>query len=159
MSYAYIVYPDVCLDALDEKSQNNTYSKLFLGELIKEKQRVCTIQTKRFFGFIPDFHWKKILEIILDLLKKENINENEINVIQVVLGSLERDGIEDYPYMDNFTPLLDLAKDKSDSHDVVIVCNNPIITSRIKGFMKNNFHLGSYYILSAREGYLNLINP
>lgn len=157
MREAYIIYPDVCLDALDKSSNGNaTYSKLFLGELLKEKWRVCTQQTKNYLGFISDFHWKKLVNIILNLL--ESINRDEINVVQIVLGAIERDGIEDYPYMDNFTPLLDLAKDKSDTYDVKIVCNNPTITSRIKEFMRDNSHLGNYYVYTAKECYLHLIN-
>lgn len=156
MREAYIIYPDVCLDALDKDSNENTYSKLFLGELLKEKWRVCTPQTKNYLGFISDFHWKQLVKIILNLLDK--VNNDEINVIQLVLASIERDGIEDYPYMDNFTPLLDLATDKSDTYEIKIICNNQTITSKIKEFMRENSHLGTYHIYTAKECYLHLIN-
>lgn len=160
MVSAYIIYPDIFLDALDKKeSENSTYSKIFLGELLKEKERVCIQDVKKFFGFVSDYHWQGLIEIILEMLKNpESIGQEEINVIQTVLFSTDRDGIEDYPYQDNHTPLLDLAKDKSESFDVRIVCNNQTTITSLKQHMQNHSHFGNYPILSAKEGLFEIRN-
>jgi len=157
---AYIIYPDIFLDALDKKgSENSTYSKLFLGDLLKEKERVCIQDVKNFFGFMAYHHWQSLMEIILDMLKNpEAISREEINVIQTVLFSTDRDGIEDYPYQDNNTPLLDLAKDKSESFDVRIICNNQTTITSLKQYMQIHSHFGNYSILSAKEGLFEIRN-
>ncbi len=82
MTYSYLVFPDVLLDCLDDENKNNKtkISRLFLSQLLKEKIRVCTLESKRFRGFIADYHWKCFLEIILELLRGNGINEDEINV-------------------------------------------------------------------------------
>ena len=156
MVNAYIIYPDIFIEALEKNSNDNfTYSKLFLGELLKEKERVCTEESKKFFGFLSNYHWKSLIDTILNMMKL-NLSEKEINLIQVVLFSAERDGIEEYPYKDNYTPLLDLAKDKSDSYDVKIICNDQKTISELKRLMGNFTHFGKYYILSSKEGYFEI---
>ena len=157
MTNAYIIFPDVFLDSLEKESNDNTtYSKFFFSKLLDEKFRVCTIETKKFRGFVADYHWDCLIETILPFLNSEGITEEEINVIQVVLASVDRDGIEKYPYKDNYTPILDLAKDKSDSFDVFIICNNQEVKRKLKELMKAYTHFGVYPILSSKEAYLNL---
>ena len=159
MSYAYIVFPDVLLDALenDEDNENAKSSKFFLAQLLKEKLRVCTIDSKKFRGFIAYYHWKCLVEIIVELINNENITDEEINLIQLVLEAVDRDGIEDYPYKENYTPILDLAKDKSDSYEIIIVCNNNSIIQKIKQFMQQP-HFGKYYIFNSEEAFLHILN-
>ena len=156
MVNAYIIYPDIFFEALEKKGNDNTtYSKLFLGELLKEKERVCDKETKKFFGFLANYHWKHLVEIILDMLKSD-LSDEEINIIQIVLFSIERDGIEEYPYQDNHTPLLDLARNKSDSYDVKIICNNQKTINKLKDLMGKFPHYGNYQILSSKEGYFQI---
>ena len=158
MVNAYILFPDIFLDALEKESNNDniTYSKFFLSKLLEEKFKVSTTESKKYRGFIADYHWNCLIDTILPFLNSEKITEDEINIIQIILASVDRDGIEEYPYKDNYTPILDLAKDKSDSFDVFIVCNNQMIRQKIKEFMKKYSHFGSYPILSSKEAYLNL---
>ena len=159
MTIAYIVYPDVCLDCLVEDGENTTYSRLFLSELLKERWRVCTLETKNFKSFIADYHWKELREIVIYLLNLDKITLEEINIIQTIMASLDREGIEGYPYAEKIAPILDLAKEKADSYDVIIVCNNPTISQNIKGMMKNsNLHYNNYKIMTAKDCYINLIN-
>jgi hypothetical protein len=155
---SYIIYPDIFLDALEQKNgdSTSTFSRLFLGELLKEKERVCTKETKKFFGFLSNYHWCSLIEVILDWINKENISSEEVNIIQLVLSSVDRDGIENYPYKENITPTLDLAKDKLDIYDVKIICNNQTIINKLKEYMKKFSHFGNYSILSAKEGYFEI---
>lgn len=157
MVIAYIIYPDVFLDALNKQiNEDSIYSKLFLGELLKEKERVCTKDKKAFFGFFSEYHYKVLIETILELLNKKEISKDEINLIQTVVSSTERDGIENYPYQENITPLLDLAKDKSDTYDVKIICNNQETINKLKQHMQMYTHFGNYHVLSAKEGYFEI---
>lgn len=157
MVSAYIIFPDVFLSALEKKGEDDvTYSKSFLTKLLNEKFRICTNETKQFRGYISNYHWDCLVEILVDMLASKNMTEEEISIIQIILSSVERDGIEKYPYKDNHTPILDLAKDKSDSFDIYLVCNNEETKYKLKEMMKKYSHFGTYPILSAKEACLNL---
>jgi len=158
MTYAYLVFPDVVLDCLDKEETGNTKnSRIFLSQLLKEKIKCCTLDSKKYRGFIADYHWKGLLDIILELINKDNISKEEINIIQFVLESLDREGIEDYPYQENYTPILDLAKDKSDTYDIVIVCNNIQVKNKIKEFMQQP-HFNGYQVINSEEAFYHILN-
>jgi len=158
MSFAYIIFPDVLLDALSLDEDNNCKnSKLFLGLLLKEKIRPSSLISKRFRGFVASYHHQCLTYMIVEWINK-GITDEEINLVQLVLESIDRDGIENYHYVENYTPLLDLAKEKSDSFDVIIVCNNEEVRQKLKESMGTYSHFGKYPIFNSEEAFSHALN-
>ncbi len=123
MSEAYIFCPDVITDAIDNKSPNHLFTITLISFLHNEWIKPCTITSKKYLGFVSDYHKSKMIGMCIKLLAEEEITEEELYTLNIILSSLQEQGLI-FNYEDEYSPIFDLAKQLRDSFDVYIVCNN-----------------------------------
>ena len=149
MRGAYIFCPDVITDTIDKTSKHYTFSVALISRLHDERFRVTTRESKRFRGFISDYHKSKMIDMAIEIMDKDEIGEDEIYNLAIILGALEEEGLDFEEYRDDYTPLFDLAEQLEDTYDVFIVCNN----GRAKEVQDQNMSLKKYKIITSEEAF------
>src|SRR3989339_2031930 len=151
MAEAYIFCPDVITDAFDKNSKNHLFTIALISLLWDEKQKYSP-SSKRFTGFVSDYHKSKMIDIALEMLNDEKIGEEELYTLNIILSSLEEEGINYEEYKDEYTPIFDLCEQIKDSYDNIIVCNNGHADKIQKelGF--------KYNILSSDQAFLKIFD-
>ena len=124
MPEAYIFCPDVLTDAIDKDSKYHLFTLALIYLLNKEWIKVSTIYSKRYLGFVSDYHKSKMISEAVKVMNEGDIGEQELYLFNIILSTLQEEGLDFYQYEDEYSPIFDVAEQIKDSYDVFIVCNN-----------------------------------
>lgn len=124
MPEAYIFCPDVLTDAIDNDSKKQLSTLALIYMLNSEWTRVCTISSKRFMGFVAGYHKSQMISEAVKVMNADGIGEEQLYLLNIILSTLQVEGLDFYQYEDEYSPIFDVAEQIKDSYDVFIVCNN-----------------------------------
>jgi len=155
MAEAYIFCPDVITDSFDKTNKHHLFSIALISMLNEERFRPSSLISKKYRGFVSDYHKSQMIDIAIKLMNEEEIGEEEIYLLGIILGALEEEGIDFDKYEDEYSPLFDLAEQIEDTYDVYIVCNNgkahEIQKEKDKQFTVINSEEAFLQVLEKRE--------
>lgn len=127
MAIAFIICPYTLIDLLDRDNEfsiiKNQQTQIFLDLLSTEGCKVCTLESKRYRGFMPLPVYDFFTDIIVEHLtiKDEPERLKKLEVLATLHSIFERAGtMKDCDY---FESVMELARELDDEYTVYIVSN------------------------------------
>lgn len=123
MPSAFILCPSTIIDMMRFDDGSRNIYKKFLELATSEKNKVCTLESKKFRHFIPVPVHDRIIDFIVENYmnsKNKETFEIEMEYIKMIHSVFEREGSALID-LEPFESTIELARELNDKYDVFIV--------------------------------------